>query len=53
MIAGVGFAVAAPIGFTAFTALDPYEFVDYAERFRNLPFVGTLRREVYERSGAG
>ena len=27
--------------------------LDYAERFRNLPFVGTLRREVYERSGAG
>ena len=27
--------------------------LDYAERYRNLPFVGTLRREVYERSGAG
>jgi hypoxanthine phosphoribosyltransferase len=27
--------------------------LDYAERFRNLPFIGTLRREVYERSGAG
>jgi hypoxanthine phosphoribosyltransferase len=36
----------------------PNEFVigyglDYAERYRNLPFVGTLRPEVYERSGAG
>jgi hypoxanthine phosphoribosyltransferase len=27
--------------------------LDFAERFRNLPFVGTLRREVYEGSGAG
>ncbi len=27
--------------------------LDYAERYRNLPFVGTLRPEVYERSGAG
>jgi len=27
--------------------------LDYAERYRNLPFVGTLRREVYERNGAG
>jgi hypoxanthine phosphoribosyltransferase len=26
--------------------------LDYAERFRNLPFIGTLRREVYERHGA-
>jgi hypoxanthine phosphoribosyltransferase len=36
----------------------PSEFVvgyglDYAERYRNLPFVGTLKREVYEQSGAG
>jgi hypoxanthine phosphoribosyltransferase len=27
--------------------------LDYAERYRNLPFVGTLRPEVYESSGAG
>jgi hypoxanthine phosphoribosyltransferase len=27
--------------------------LDYAERYRNLPFVGTLRREVYHRNGAG
>ena len=27
--------------------------LDYAERYRNLPFVGTLRREVYEGNGAG
>jgi hypoxanthine phosphoribosyltransferase len=26
--------------------------LDYAERYRNLPFVGTLRREVYDRNGA-
>jgi hypoxanthine phosphoribosyltransferase len=26
--------------------------LDYAERYRNLRFVGTLRREVYERPGA-
>jgi hypoxanthine phosphoribosyltransferase len=25
--------------------------LDYAERYRSLPFVGTLRREIYERSG--
>jgi hypoxanthine phosphoribosyltransferase len=27
--------------------------LDYAERYRNLPFVGTLRREIYERSRSG
>jgi hypoxanthine phosphoribosyltransferase len=27
--------------------------LDYAERYRNLRFVGTLRREVYERPDAG
>jgi hypoxanthine phosphoribosyltransferase len=27
--------------------------LDYAERYRNLRFVGTLKREVYERNGAG
>jgi hypoxanthine phosphoribosyltransferase len=26
--------------------------LDYAERYRNLRFVGTLRREVYERPDA-
>jgi hypoxanthine phosphoribosyltransferase len=27
--------------------------LDYAERYRNLRFVGTLRREIYERPDAG
>jgi hypoxanthine phosphoribosyltransferase len=27
--------------------------LDYAERYRNLPFVGTLRPEVYQHSSAG
>ena len=48
--------VEVPVKYKAFDI--PSVFVvgyglDYAERFRNLPFIGTLRREVYERSGAG
>ena len=48
--------VEVPVKYKAFDI--PSVFVvgyglDYAERYRNLPFVGTLRREVYERSGAG
>ena len=48
--------VEVPVRYKAFDI--PSVFVvgyglDYAERFRNLRFVGTLRREVYERSGAG
>src|SRR4029453_1100250 len=48
--------VEVPVRYKAFDI--PSVFVvgyglDYAERFRNLPFVGTLRREVYEGSGAG
>jgi hypoxanthine phosphoribosyltransferase len=48
--------VEVPVRYKAFDI--PSVFVvgyglDYAERYRNLPFVGTLRREVYERSGAG
>ena len=48
--------VEVPVKYKAFDI--PSVFVvgyglDYAERFRNLPFVGTLRREVYEGSGAG
>src|SRR4030095_13485960 len=43
--------VEVPVRYKAFDI--PSVFVvgyglDYAERFRNLPFVGTLRREVYE-----
>jgi hypoxanthine phosphoribosyltransferase len=48
--------VEVPVKYKAFDI--PSVFVvgyglDYAERYRNLPFVGTLRREVYERNGAG
>jgi hypoxanthine phosphoribosyltransferase len=48
--------VEVPVKYKAFDI--PSVFVvgyglDYAERFRNLPFVGTLRREVYEGSSAG
>jgi hypoxanthine phosphoribosyltransferase len=48
--------VEVPVRYKAFDI--PSVFVvgyglDYAERFRNLPFIGTLRREVYERHGAG
>ena len=48
--------VEVPVKYKAFDI--PSVFVvgyglDYAERYRNLPFVGTLRREVYEASGAG
>src|SRR5215217_1376546 len=48
--------VEVPVKYKAFDI--PSVFVvgyglDYAERYRNLPFVGTLRREVYEGSGAG
>jgi hypoxanthine phosphoribosyltransferase len=48
--------VEVPVKYKAFDI--PSVFVvgyglDYAERFRNLPFIGTLRREVYDRSGAG
>jgi hypoxanthine phosphoribosyltransferase len=47
--------VEVPVRYKAFDI--PSVFVvgyglDYAERFRNLPFIGTLRREVYERHGA-
>jgi len=27
--------------------------LDYAERYRNLPYVATLKPEVYRQSGAG
>ena len=48
--------VEVPVRYKAFDI--PSVFVvgyglDYAERYRNLPYVGTLRREVYERSGGG
>jgi hypoxanthine phosphoribosyltransferase len=48
--------VEVPVKYKAFDI--PSVFVvgyglDYAERYRNLPFVGTLRPEVYQRSGAG
>jgi hypoxanthine phosphoribosyltransferase len=48
--------VEVPVKYKAFDI--PSVFVvgyglDYAERYRNLPYVGTLRREVYQRSSTG
>ncbi len=47
-------ALSVPIAYTGFTVPDKFVVgygLDYAERYRNLPYIGVLRPEVYRDTG--